>query len=89
MDMTGKVINKYIFDHDFHFVGFSLYDVKEKTDENWIGIGANLTTLEVSEVDQLFLESYDTTRLIGFRTSKECKQSDFISEIQPIYYSTD
>lgn len=32
---------------------------------------------------------YDTTRLIGFRTSKSCKQADQISMVQPIYYSID
>ena len=31
----------------------------------------------------------DHTRLIGFRTTRPCKQSKVISSVQPIYYSTD
>ena len=27
-DLTGKVIHKFIFDHENHFVGFGVYDTK-------------------------------------------------------------
>ena len=45
LDLTSKVIHKYIFDHDSHFVGFGVYDTKTETDRNVIGQGADLSTV--------------------------------------------
>ena len=72
-DLTGKVIHKYIFDHETHFVGFGIYDTKTKTDTNEIGLGVDMSTVQISEANRLFIEEHETTRLIGFRTSKQCK----------------
>ena len=35
----------------------------------------------------MILREYDSTRLIGFRTTKECRHAKTIKSIQPIYYS--
>ena len=45
LDLTGKVIHKYIFDHETHFVGFGVYDTKTQTDKNVIGSGADMSTV--------------------------------------------
>ena len=89
LDLTGSVVSQFHFDHDMHFVGFSLYDVSTQQENHLIGAGVDTTTMYSSSVDPRIIQNYDNTRLIGFRTSKQCRQSDFISEIQPIYYSTD
>ena len=45
--------------------------------------------MHTEEIDDAFVKNYDSTRLIGFRTSKLCQQTDYFSGIQPIYFSTD
>ncbi len=40
-------------------------------------------------VDTRLREAHDTTRLVGFRTGKHCKDAKTIHEITPIYYSID
>ena len=35
----------------------------------------------------MIIEEYDSTRLIGFRTTKECRHAKTTKSIQPIYYS--
>ena len=55
LDLTGKVIHKFIFDHETHFVGFGVYDTKEQTDVNTVGLGADLTTIQISEANRIFI----------------------------------
>ena len=49
----------------------------------------NLQRVDVVHVPDFIRESYEHTRLIGFRTTKRCDTSRFIQQIQPVYFSID
>ena len=64
-----------------HFVGFSFYNIETQEEKHLVGLGVDTTTMTSSSIEPEIKNNYDNTRLIGFRTSKKCRQSDFISEI--------
>ena len=99
LDMKDRVIHSYHFDKDNSFVGFTLAGLDEKDKHTmYVAVGVDTDTMFTSRETFLFEDNYSdpdmtffygSTRLIGFRTGKECKQADFISMVQPIFYSTD
>ena len=76
IDLTGKVVTEYLFDDDNHFAGVSIMDVKTKKKFNFMP--DNLQRVDVIHVDDIIKDSYDHTRLLGFRTTKRCNSSRFI-----------
>ena len=86
--LSGKSISRYFFDSDNLFSGVELSsDDKNSERAKYVPINAKL--LSSNLVDTRLQEAHDTTRLIGFRTGKHCKDSKTIHEITPIYYSID
>ena len=95
LDMNGRVIQAYHFDSDDKFVGLTLTDETMLKERHYLAREFDLEWMSSSKeefndaYDINAAQVYDTTRLIGFRTSKSCKQADHISMVQPIYYSID
>lgn len=90
VNLESFIVKSYHFDASDHFVGFSIMNYFSDKVTNYIALGVDQSTMKTYEVDNvLFLEHYERTRLIGFRTSKRCKQTNYINSVQPIYYSLD
>ena len=86
INLKGKMISTYFFDQDGHFAGVTVMDPSTGQKEYHVPI--NVESLQALLVDQEILDASPSTRIIGFRTGKECHSSKQIAAIQPIYYST-
>ena len=87
ISLKRKALSALFFDQDDHFAGLSLVDVDSGEKEYHVPINVESLTAQLVE-DEIQL-NYDTTRLIGFRTSKRCADDKQISRVMPIYYSID
>ena len=87
VDLTGKIVTEYLFDDDGHFSGVVIEDVESGELSNFMP--DNLQRIDVVHVPDYIRESYEHTRLIGFRTTKRCDTSRFVQQVQPIYFSID
>ena len=76
-DLTDMIVTAYLFDDDDHFAGLTVESVVDGKMVNFMP--DNLSRVSVVHVDETFRQSYDHTRLIGFRTAKRCDSSRFIS----------
>ena len=54
-------------------MGFTLYDIANGLNAYLIGNGVDMNSMQTESVDEYIIENYDTTRLIGFRTTKACE----------------
>ena len=87
VDLTDKVVSEYGFDDDMNFIGFTILSTDNKQESFLAYPNAHIAA--AGEVDSRLVEAYDTTRVIGFRTTKQCRQAKLLKSIQPIYYSRD
>ena len=76
VDLTGRVVTEYLFDEDGHFAGVTIQEVATGLRANFMP--DNLDMVDVIHVPEYIKNSYDHTRLIGFRTTKRCNRSRFI-----------
>ena len=84
ISLESRVVKEYLFDLKENFVGVTLNKVgglDELYAPNFAGVAHYVT------VDARIVNDYESTRLIGFRTTKKCKDDKLIKSIQPIYYS--
>lgn len=86
MSLENRIVRQYLFDGaiDANFVGFTTQKVggvDEYYAPNFAGVAHFVA------IDEKIANNYESTRLIGFRTTKKCKDSNLIKSIQPIYYS--
>ena len=75
-DLTGKIVTAYLFDDDDHFSGVVIDDVESGETQNLMP--DNLQRVDVVHVPDYIKDSYEHTRLLGFRTTKRCDTSRFI-----------
>ena len=90
--MKGLEIEKVFFTKDSkQFAGFEFKHLESGRSVQHIAVGIDPSRLHGETNDsRLFTEkAMRTTRLIGFRTGKPCKDAKFLTSIQPLYYSTD
>ena len=86
VSMRGRTVQEYFFDFDWNFIGVGLIDIDTGIGE--VIIPNNTFVTYKTKVRKEILDAYSSTRLIGFRTGKTCKESKLIKSIQPIYYSS-
>ncbi len=84
ISLRETTITEYLFDDKNHFAGVLAYssETRESSEKSLIE-----NTIESALDDEFFVNSYSTTRLVGFRTLKRCDTSLEILRIEPIYYS--
>lgn len=84
----NRVVHSFLFDGNWNLAGLTLRDL---TDNSISKVVSPVYTGVVHEefVREEVDERHETTRLVGFRTSKECADSKLTKSIQPIYYSLD
>ena len=89
IDLENKLISTYYFTPDEGtFAGFELYDVVTQKKEQVVAPHFEVGELSAYGVDEQILGAYESTRLIGFRSSLKCRTSQAILHVQPIYFST-
>ena len=89
IDLENKIISTYYFTQgEGHFAGFEMYDVETGEKEQVVAPHFDVNELSTYEVEDEILSAYESTRLVGFRTSLKCRTSQAILHVQPIYYST-
>ena len=86
IDMTNQEISAYHFSKDGDFAGLTIRDTHG---EEIVYMTEELDFVETMYQLDSFLNIWNTTRLVGFRTSLRCRTSQVIKQIQPIYYSID
>ena len=81
VDLNGWIVKSYHFDEESHFVGVSLAAASTKEIKSYIALGVDLDSVTTYLVDdsEEFESKSEKTRLIGFRTAKRCKQTNYIS----------
>jgi len=90
ISLKNKVISTFYFDDNGRFAGLRTYDVRTKAfEEHHAALPYDMLHLLAGKDDQILMNSYDNTRLVGFRTKKTCDDAHDLMGIQPIYYSTD
>ena len=82
----GKVLHAVLFDHDYNFAGLEF--------EN--PVSGNVTSDNIENTkylpykvhnDEEFLTANSHTRIVGFRSTKRCREDYTTMSLQPIYYS--
>ena len=86
VSLENKIVRQYLFDgfDNANFVGVTTQEVGGEDGfyvPNFVGVA------HYTAIDDRIARDYESTRLIGFRTTKDCKDSKLIKSIQPIYYS--
>ena len=76
VDLTDKVVSEYGFDDDMNFIGFTILSTDNKQESFLAYPNAHIAA--AGEVDSRLVEAYDTTRVIGFRTTKQCRQAKLL-----------
>jgi len=89
VDLVDRVIQAYHFDEKMNFAGFSIKHVKTGQVELVLAYDVDKKVLYTYEVENEIKEKYSMTRLVGFRTTKKCRSSQNILQVQPIYFSLD
>ena len=82
----GHVLHSVLFDHDYNFAGLQFKSLSSglHTHDNV----QNYEYLPYSvENDPRLLEAESHTRIVGFRSTKRCREDYTTMSIQPIYYS--
>lgn len=88
ISLVNRVITAFHFDKSSHmFVGFQLKDVITGYVQNVRAYDIDFSDIYTEEVEQSLIDSYATTRLVGFRTNMKCRAAHRIMQVQPIYYS--
>ena len=75
ISLEGIVIQAYHFDTQGKFAGFTLQDVATGVRESVIATDVDWLELSTYEVSDEIVNSYQHTRLVGFRTSLTCRTS--------------
>ena len=79
IDLAGKVVQAYHFDNtNEKLAGITVQDVKSGKKEKVIAPELLYAEYTTYEVDQKILDAYEHTRLVGFRTSLQCRTSQTI-----------
>lgn len=82
------MLSAVLFDENRHFAGFKF--VNPKTKESFIDTPLASAQLTAEPMDsRMTMDLSEHTRIIGFRTTKECETAKQIMSIQPIYFSLD
>ena len=79
VDLAGKVIQAYHFDKSNQkLAGFTVQDVQTGKKDRVIAPELQYTNYTTYEVEPEILAAYEHTKLVGFRTSLECRTSQTI-----------
>ena len=85
-ESKGKTLKSIMTSHDGgNFSGFVLSD--PKSEEITSQLPNEHITLTSHMLDPEILNNHESTRLVGFRTTKRCKSSKQVMSVQPIYFS--
>jgi len=88
VEMRDLTIMAVLFDEENYFAGFKFKHIK--TDKVYVDSHLSGGKLFPVFNAHAFTGNMNVhTRLMGFRTTKECKESKLILSVQPIYFSTD
>ena len=90
VDMTDSKLTAFHFSASGYgeFLGVTTQNVKtgQYTDYLTVDKGTAVSTYTYTEAVEM---PHETTRLVGFRTSLRCRQTQAIRQIQPVFYSID
>ena len=90
--LKNSVVKDYFFDqYDNTFIGLRILNLENNEVTKVVAKNENRMAVysHTGTVSDEILDANDSTRLVGFRTGKSCKDSTVIKSIQPIYYSND
>lgn len=86
--LMDRHVHSFLFDGNYHFAGLTLRNMKDGSTSQ-VSSPFYSGVLHEFIVEEEVDERHETTRLIGFRTTKDCATSKLIKSVQPIYYSMD
>ena len=88
VEMSGENIEQVLFNKDNFFVGFKFVD--NPTRDELFDIPEHIEiSRSILNIPETLRDINNNTQIIGFRTTKACKEAKKIMSIQPIYYSID
>ena len=83
--LHDSTLNSVFFDNAGNFVGIDFLDLTYGYHKEQTAPIQHDTFFEVNP--DVYKDANDHTRLVGFRTTKNCKDSMLIRSLQPIYFS--
>ena len=82
VDLAGKVVQAYHFDkNNEKLVGITVQDVKTGKKDKVIAPELIYEEYTTYEVEPEIVQAYENTKLVGFRTSLQCRTSQTIMQV--------